>query len=107
SDSDSDHPDPRAPASVRTVRNRRTPRAADDPIPLPASPGEVAAIEARRRRARRQTDNPPTTPVSDLAEGAEGQALLPPFRRGRPTGNLVEFGTPNGGISRLHQRLTQ
>ena len=108
SDSDSGHSASEERAIFRTIRDRRTPRAIDDPIPLPPSPGEVAAAEASRRRARRyQTGNPPTTPVSDLAEVTGGQSTLPPFRWGRPTGNLPESGIANPGIARLRQRLTR
>ncbi|PUU83908.1 hypothetical protein B9Z19DRAFT_1104890 [Tuber borchii] len=108
SDSDSDHSATGSRAIFRTIRDRRTPRAIDDPIPLPPSPGEVAAAEASRRRARRyQTGNPPTTPVSDLAGVTGGQSTLLPFRWGRPTGNLPESGITNPGISRLRQRLAR
>ncbi|KAG0644229.1 hypothetical protein HOY80DRAFT_997170 [Tuber brumale] len=108
SDSDSDYSNPRIPPVSRTIRDRRIPRAIDDPIPLPPSPEEVAAAETSRRRARRyQTGDPPTTPVSNPAEGADEQSTLPPFRWGRPTGNLPESGIANAGIYRLHQRLTR
>ncbi|KAG0126979.1 hypothetical protein HOY82DRAFT_626395 [Tuber indicum] len=108
SDSDSDSSNPRIPPVFQTIRNRRTPRAIGDPIPLPPSPGEVAEAEASRRRARKyQTGDPPTTPASNLAEVEDEHPTLPPFRWGEPTGNLPESGIVNRGTYRLHQRLTR
>jgi len=108
SSSDSDQSAPEDRAIFRTIRDRRTPRAAGDPIPLPPSPGEVAAAEASRHRARGyRVGDPPATPVRDLAEVTGGQSALPPFRWGRLTGNLPESGITNSGISRLHRRLNR
>ncbi|PWW80167.1 hypothetical protein C7212DRAFT_361146 [Tuber magnatum] len=108
SGSDSDHSAVGIPPVFRTIRDRTTLRGIDDPIPLPPSPGEVAAAEASRRRARRyQTGHPPTTPVSDLAEMTDEQSTLPPFRWSSPTGNLPESGVAGPGVSHLRQRLTR